>query len=108
QSFTPVNPLWPGALPPGTSGHARLGPGWAPQTLVSFDGHVFDSPPIDEQRVFDLLDRGFDPQGALNWMNSNGYPTVGVYYPGPQVIGFPYTYMALVNGAWELVIRVGG
>jgi hypothetical protein len=108
QSFTPVNPLWPGAVPPGTPGHARLGPGWAPQTVVSFDGHVFDSPPIDEQRVFDLLDKGFDPQGALNWMNSNGYPTVGVYYPGPLVIGFPYTYMALINGAWELVIRSGG
>ena len=107
QGFTPVNPLWPGAVPPGTPGHARLGPGWAPQTIVAFDGHVFDSPPIDEQRVFDLLDKGFDPQGALNWMNSNGYPTVGVYYPGPQVIGFPYTYMALINGAWELVIRSG-
>lgn len=107
QSFTPANPLWPGAVPPGTPGHARLGPGWAPQTIVAFDGHVFDSPPIDEQRVFDLLDKGFDPQGALNWMNSNGYSTVGVYYPGPQVIGFPYTYMALINGAWELVIRSG-
>ena len=89
-----------------TPGHAQLGRvGHLGRS--SPDRHVYDGA-NHEQRVYDLLDRGFDPQGALNWMNSNGYPTVGVYYPGPQVIGFPYDYMAFVNGAWELVIRVGG
>ncbi len=107
QSFTPVNPLWPNAVPPGTTGHAIRGPGWEPQTLVSFDGVRFDSPPLDESRVFDLLDRGFDPQGAIDWLNSNGYRTVAVYYANVRAIGFPYTYLALVNGAWELVLRAG-
>jgi hypothetical protein len=107
QSFTPVNPLWPNLAPPGTHGHAVRGPGWDPQTLTSFDGHVFSSPPLDESRVFDLLDLGFSPQGALDWMNANGYPTAALYYPNVQAIGFPYTYVALVNGAWVLVLRAG-
>jgi hypothetical protein len=64
-------------------------------------------PTIEQLRVFDLLDRGYDPQSALNWMNSNGYSTVAVYYSSVQVIGFPFEYMALVGGQWELVIRVG-
>jgi hypothetical protein len=108
QSFTPTSALWPGQFPPGTTGHASQGIGWQSQTSTSFDGHQFASPPLDESRVFDLLDRGFDPQGALDWMNSHGYPTQAVYYPSVRVIGFPYTYMAFVNGLWELVLRAGG
>jgi hypothetical protein len=40
-------------------------------------------------RIFDLLDRGFDPGGAAAWMNSNGYPTAALGYLSPEnaVIG---------------------
>ena len=107
QSFTPFNALWPGQVPTGTHGHAILGPGWGSQILTSFDGHQFQSPPIDESRVFDLLDLGYTPQAALDWMNSHGYPTQALYYPSVSAVGFQYTYVALVNGSWELVLRAG-
>lgn len=99
--------LWPGAQPTGTNGNARMGPNWEVATVVSFDGVRHVKPTIDQLRVFDLIDRGYDPQSALNWMNANGYATVAVYYSSVQVIGFPFEYMALVGGQWELVIRVG-
>ncbi len=107
QTFTATNPLWPGQQPPAGSGHATLGDGWATQTLTSFDGVRFDSPTLEARRIFDLLDRGFDPQGALDWMNSNGYPTSAVYVPSSQAFGFQYQYMALINGRWSLVLRIG-
>jgi hypothetical protein len=107
QTFTATNRLWPGTVPPAGSGHATLGDGWDPATLTSFDGVRFDSPPLEAQRIFDLLDRGFDPQATLDWMNSNGYPTSSVYYASVQAFGFPYQYMALVNGRWSLVLRIG-
>jgi hypothetical protein len=99
--------LWPGAQPTGTPGQARLGPGWGVGTRTSFDGVTFQTPPTDTLRVFDLLDRGYNPDAALAWMRANGYGAVPVYYPAVQAIGFPFQYMALVNGAWELVHRVG-
>ncbi len=100
--------LWGGIRPPGNPGNASLGANWQVQTLVSFNGVTFVSPTIEELRVFDLLDRGMSPNDALTWMNNNGYPTAAVQYPSVSVIGFPYQYMALINGAWELVVRVGG
>jgi hypothetical protein len=103
QGFT----LWPGAQPTGVNGQARMGPNWQVQTLRSFDGVTFVSPTIEELRVFDLVDRGYDPAGAIAWMNGNGYATVAVWYPSVQSIGFPFQYMALIAGAWELVTRVG-
>jgi hypothetical protein len=103
--------LWPGAQPPGTPGHAQLGGGdlgWSVQVLSDFMGNVFTSPVPDALRIFDLLDRGMDPQGAINWMNGNGYFTSAAWYPGPQVIGFPQEYMGLVNGVWQMIRKVGG
>ena len=99
--------LWPGAQPPGATGQAVLGDFWNVETIVSFDGVPFLNPPVDAVRLFDLLDRGFDPQGAIDWMNSNGYPTGAAWYPGPAVIGIPHEYMAYINGRWDLVLRVG-
>jgi hypothetical protein len=99
--------LWPNAQPPGSNGQARMGPGWQLATLRSFDGVTFTSPPIETLRVFDLLDRGYDPDGAINWMRANGYPTTAVWYSSVASIGFPFQYMALISGAWELVTRVG-
>jgi len=99
--------IWPGAQPAGANGQAALGNGWGVGQLVSFNGQVFLSPQIDQLRVFDLLDRGFDPQSAINWMNSNGYGTTAAWYPGPAVIGFSFQYMAYINGAWNLVLKVG-
>lgn len=107
QSFTATNPLWPAQQPPAGSGHAQLGNGWDTQTLTSFDGVRFDSPTLEERRIFDLLDRGLDPQGALDWLNSHGYPTSAVWYSSVQAFGFQYQYMALINGYWELVLRIG-
>ena len=100
--------LWPGAPPPGSAGHAVRGDNWQVQTLNAFSGVSFISPTLEELRVFDLLDRGFDPQSAINWMNGNGYPTSAAYYPSINVIGFPTEYMAFINGRWDLVLRVGG
>jgi hypothetical protein len=100
--------LWAGAQPPGTTGHATLGANWDTQGVVSFNGVAHTKPTLEELEVFDLIDRGMDPYSALNWMNSNGYSTAAVYYPSVQVIGFAFEYMALVNGQWDLVNRVGG
>jgi hypothetical protein len=109
QSFMtiPPNPLWPGTLPPGTNGHAVRGDGWETKTVTSFAGVVFNSPTLENLRIFDLLDRGFDPNGAIAWMNSNGYPTAAVYYANVDAIGFQWQYMARIAGAWALVVRVG-
>ena len=99
--------LWPGLQPPGNNGQATMGSFWNVEPLVSFDGVRFLNPPIEEVRIFDLLDRGFDPQGAIDWMNGNGYRTIAAWYPAVQVIGFQYEYMALVNGRWDIVLKAG-
>lgn len=99
--------LWPGAQPPGSSGHAILGSFWNVERITSFDGVGFLSPEIEQLRIFDLLDRGLDPQGAIDWMHSNGYPTVAAFYASVAVIGFRYEYMALINGRWDLVLKAG-
>ncbi len=98
--------LWPGQQPSGAPGHAVLGPGWGVQNIVSFGGTPFRSPPIEELQIFDLLDRGFDPDAAIAWMYGHGYSTTAAYYDSVKAIGFPFQYMALVNGAWELVNRL--
>jgi len=100
--------LWPNAQPPGTNGHAVLGSNWAPQTLVSFNGVTFQCPPLEALREFDLIDRGMDPQAALDWMNLNGYLTTGIWVPSVQVVGYPFIYIALIGGSWNLVVRIGG
>jgi hypothetical protein len=99
--------LWPGAPPPGTNGHAILGSFWNVETLTSFDGIVFLSPELEELQIFDLLDRGLDPQGAIDWMRTHGYSTVAAYYGSVGVIGFTYEYMAFINGRWDLVLKAG-
>ena len=58
-------------------------------------------------QLFDLLDLGFDPTSAINWLTSNGYTTTAAYYPAVAAFGFPHQYLALVRGEWELVRRVG-
>jgi hypothetical protein len=113
-------PLWPGIQPPGSLGHATmgndaaLGVGWAIQTLHYAPGNVnFQSPDIEMLRLFDLFDRGFHPDDAVAWMNSNGYPTNALWYPPPEkaVMGLKYVYIAargkvFVNGIWDIVLRV--
>jgi hypothetical protein len=91
---------------------AVRGLGWETRTVTAYPGlpiqTTFESPRLEVSRFFDLLDRGFTPNGALDWMNGHGYRTEGVWYPDVQVCGFAYEYVALVHGTWELVIRVGG
>jgi hypothetical protein len=99
--------LWAGVQPPGTTGHSSMGPNWDVATITSFNGVTHVKPTLEELQVFDLIDRGMNPDAALAWMNSNGYGTTAVYYASVQVIGFPFEYLALVNGSWEVVIRVG-
>jgi hypothetical protein len=101
-------PLWTGATPTGTPGQSGLGPGWQVRDRVSYDGQPYLSPPIEALRLFDLIDRGMDPQSAIDWLEANGYPSTGQWYPGPDVIGIPHVYIALIGGTWELVHRVGG
>ncbi|HEY2153133.1 MAG TPA: hypothetical protein VGH34_20150 [Vicinamibacterales bacterium] len=99
--------LWPGAQPPGATGHATMGSDWTVEPITSFDGITFLNPPLDELQIFDLLDRGMSPPDAINWMHANGYSTIGVWYPDVQVIAFAYEYIAYINGQWSIVIRVG-
>jgi hypothetical protein len=127
QSFTALPPsqaeqlaaqlgieLWSGTQPPGTQGHARMGDRWEVQTMHYVPGNVdFQSPDAESLRIFDLLDRGFDPDGAIGWMRTNGYPTAALWYPPPEkaVIGLHYVYLAsrnkiFVNGTWDVVLRI--
>jgi hypothetical protein len=99
--------LWPGVQPPGIYGNARLGPGWEVKTIRDFLGQTLTTPTLEHLRVFDLLDRGMDPDSAIAWMNANGYFTASLYYPSVLSIGFQSHYMTYLGGAWELVIRVG-
>jgi hypothetical protein len=99
--------LWPGVQPPGTTGHAVMGGGWGVGTPISFTGVTFVSPQLDQLQIFDLLDRGLDPQAAINWMHNNGYSTSADYYPAVSVIGFQYSYLALISGQWAVVIKAG-
>ena len=105
--------LWPGTQPPGAVGHATMGDNWQVQTLHHIPTNTFfQSPTLEMLRIFDLLDRGFDPQGGINWMNGNGYPTDAYWYPPPEkaVIGFDFVYLALRNkdfsaNIWDLVLK---
>lgn len=108
-TFTTVNPndLWPGVQPPGTTGKAVRGDNWQTQDLVSWTGVRFTSPTLEMRRLFDLLDRGFDPQAAIDWMRANGYPVTAAWFPSVQAIGFEFMYMALINGKWDLIYRTG-
>ena len=100
--------LWTGVQPPGITGHATLGNYWNVEYVTSYNDVVFLNPPLDTLQVFDLLDRGFDPQGAIDWMRSHGYPTSAAYYQvAGGVIGFTYEYMSLINGRWDLILRIG-
>jgi hypothetical protein len=107
QTFTTGSSLWSGNQPPGTNGHAVLGDNWQTQTVVSFNGVVYTSPTLDQRQVFDLVNKGMSPQAAIDWMHANGYPTSAAYFSSVNVIGFPFSYIALVNGRWDLVIRSG-
>jgi hypothetical protein len=100
--------LWPVVQPPGTPGHTRMSAGWDVDTHVSYDGVPFQNPPIEALRLFDLIDRDLDPQAAIDWLSANGYPSTGQWYAGVDVIGIPHVYLALIDGAWELVLRAGG
>jgi hypothetical protein len=84
-----------------------MGGGWGVGRPTSFTGVTFVSPPIDELQIFDLMDRGMDPQTAIDWMHANGYSTAAAYYPSVNVIGFNYEYLALINGAWNVVVKAG-
>jgi hypothetical protein len=99
--------LWPGAIPPGTPGQATMGNGWNVANLVSYDGVAFVSPTIDELQVFDCMDRGMQPQAAIDWMHGHGYGTPAAWFPDVAVIGFAHQYIALINGRWDMVLRAG-
>lgn len=99
--------LWPGAVPSGTPGNAQIGNGWNIATLVSFDGVPFLSPTLDELQVFDCMDRGMQPQQAIDWMHSHGYSTSAAWFPDIAVIGFAHQYLALISGRWDMVLRAG-
>src|SRR5712671_5363493 len=104
QSFVTADPLWTGEVPPGGTGHAVMGIGWEVRTVTAYPGlpiqTTFESPRLEVRRFFDLLDRGFTPNGALDWMNGHGYRTDAVWYPDVQVCGFAYEYVAFVRGTW--------
>ena len=105
--------LWPGERPPGANGQAVLGDNWEIQILHHLPTNTFFQSPTPEMiRLFDLLDRGFDPQGSIDWMNAHGYRTFAQWYPPPEkgVIGLDFVYLAArnkitVRGTWDLVLK---
>jgi hypothetical protein len=97
--------IWPGVQPPGTTGKAIMGDNWQVQIQTAFGGARFQSPRQEWLQLFDLFDRGFTPQGAIDWMHNNGYPTEAAWFPSVQVIGVEYVYLALINGRWDVVLR---
>ena len=105
------DPLWPGAIPPGSSGHATLGNDWACQTPArAFDGTLFTCPPWSASQFFDTQDKGMAPQAGIDWMHANGYDTAHelAWYPSINVIAMKYVYLSLNgSGAWDLVQRTG-
>ncbi|HEV3139371.1 MAG TPA: hypothetical protein VGY57_02580 [Vicinamibacterales bacterium] len=112
--------LWPGIAPTGTSGQATMGEagfygvGWNVQTLYYAPQNItFQSPDLEMLRFFDLFDRGYDPDSAIAWMVTHGYPTNAQWYPGPEkaVLGLHTVYLAsrgkvVINGTWDIVLRV--
>jgi hypothetical protein len=98
-------PLWPRVQPTGANGKAIMGDNWEVQILTSFGGTQFQSPRQEWLQLFDLFDRGFTPQGAIDWMHANGYPTEAAWFPSVQVIGVEYVYLALIDGRWDVVLR---
>jgi len=100
--------LWPGQRPPGPTGLSKLGDNWDVKSVVAFGGTVFTSPLIECLRVFDVMDRGMEPNAAIDWMHSHGYPVAGAYYPVAYgVIGFDYLYIAFNPNtkAWDMILR---
>jgi hypothetical protein len=107
--------LWPNAQPTGTNGQAVMGDNWAPTTMYHVPTHTyFQSPTAEMLRIFDLIDRGYDVQVAINWMNGNGYPTIAYWYLPPEkaVIGLQYVYIACTPpssyphcGKWDVVLK---
>jgi hypothetical protein len=108
--------LWPDTQPSGSPGHAVLGDNWGVgQRYYAPTQTYFLSPTAEMLRLFDLVDRGYDVQTAINWMNSNGYRTIAYWYPPPEkaVIGLQYVYIACIPpvsypscGRWDLVVKV--
>jgi len=106
-------PLCPGQVPPGATGHAVLGDNWQVQILHHIPTNTFfASPTIEMIRFFDLFDRGFQPDPAIDWLNTHGYPTIAQWYPPPEkaVLGLQFVYLAArnkitVNGTWDLVLK---
>jgi len=99
--------LWPGAVPPGAPGSAVMGNGWQIGNVVSWNGERFLSPTVEELQVFDCLDRGMQPQQAIDWIHSHGYSTQAAWAPDVSVIAFHNQYMALISGRWDMVLRSG-
>jgi hypothetical protein len=98
--------LWGGVQPPGIPGHAQLGNGWGVEVLTDVQGIKFLNPLPEALRVFDLLDRGMDPQSAIDWMNGNGYASNAKWYAVAQVVGFTHEYMGFVNGRWDMIQKL--
>ena len=100
-------------MPPGATGHAVLGDNWQVQILHHIPTNTFfASPTIEMIRFFDLFDRGFQPDPAIDWLNTHGYPTIAQWYPPPEkaVLGLQFVYLAArnkitVNGTWDLVLK---
>ncbi len=115
--------LWPGVVPSGVNGHAVMGTNcngdgnWGGTSCFSplDGGFTFASPTLEALQYFDLFDRGYDPQSAINWLNSNGYSTSAQWYPPPDkaVLGLGTVYLAardlyLGPGAiWDIVVGLG-
>jgi hypothetical protein len=114
--------LWPGQVPGGVNGHAVMGTNctgqgnWGGTTCFSDHAGInFPSPSLEMLQFFDLFDRGYDPQSAIDWMNGHGYGTSAQWYPPPEkaVLGLGLVYLAardknLGPGAiWDIVVGAG-
>ena len=92
-----------------------MGDNWQVQTLHYLPGNVFfQSPDIEMLRIFDLLDRGFDPDGAIGWMRTQRLSDRGAVVsaagkgrdrPAVRLSGVAQQGRSC-NGTWDVVLRV--
>lgn len=111
---TELTSLWPRTQPPGRNNGMPPGFHWDPQVFTSFTGVSIASPTLEMRQVFDLLARGMSPQGAIDWMRGNGYPTSATYVPAHfpdgsnDLIRFDFLCMVYLNLHWDVQPRAGG
>lgn len=91
--------LWPGVQPSPVPAAVKTGP-WPDASTPNGLG---------AQRCFDLLTKGYTPQGAIDWQNAHGYPNAYEWDPTRAIIGFAdAVYIGTLDGRTWFAAGFGG